>query len=146
MKIAVLTWGSRGDFQPYLALARGFARAGHEVRIGAPRAEPFAGGAADQGIPFTPLGPEPDPVALQDLVERIVRLRDPFAQSRLLFDEYGVRWLDQVYRECLELGSWSDLVVSHFFQLAGRMVAETLGRPWVSGTLAHAQVDRKSVV
>ena len=145
MKVAVLTWGSRGDFQPYLALARGFARAGHQVRIGAPRTESFAGGAAEQGIPFTPLGPEPDPVALQDLVERIVRLRDPFAQSRLLFDEYGLPWLDQVYRECLELGSWSDLVVSHFFQLAGRMVAETLGRPWVSGTLAHAQVPSRYV-
>jgi sterol 3beta-glucosyltransferase len=36
MKIAILTVGSRGDIEPYLALATGLERAGHEVTIAAP--------------------------------------------------------------------------------------------------------------
>lgn len=36
MHITMLCYGSRGDVQPYLALALGLARAGHSVRLAAP--------------------------------------------------------------------------------------------------------------
>ena len=36
MKIAILTYGSRGDVQPYLALALGLQKAGHTIRLAAP--------------------------------------------------------------------------------------------------------------
>lgn len=38
MKVVILTVGSRGDVEPYLALAIGLQRAGHEVTIAAPAA------------------------------------------------------------------------------------------------------------
>ncbi len=37
MKISLLTYGSRGDVEPFIALAQGLAHAGHEVRLAAPR-------------------------------------------------------------------------------------------------------------
>jgi len=33
MNVAILTLGSRGDVQPYVALGRGLAAAGHEVTV-----------------------------------------------------------------------------------------------------------------
>lgn len=35
MKITICTFGSRGDIQPYLALAVGLQQAGHEVTLAA---------------------------------------------------------------------------------------------------------------
>jgi len=36
MKITILTYGSRGDIQPFLALAVGLQKAGHQVKLAAP--------------------------------------------------------------------------------------------------------------
>ena len=33
MRIGLQTWGSEGDVQPFIALAAGLARAGHEVTL-----------------------------------------------------------------------------------------------------------------
>ena len=33
MKIGLQTWGSEGDVQPFLALASGLVKAGHEVTL-----------------------------------------------------------------------------------------------------------------
>ena len=43
MKVAILTLGSRGDVQPYVALGRGLQAAGHDVVLAtAAQFEPFA--------------------------------------------------------------------------------------------------------
>lgn len=38
MKITLLTYGSRGDVEPFIALAQGLSRTGHAVRLAAPQA------------------------------------------------------------------------------------------------------------
>lgn len=43
MRITTLTYGSRGDVQPYIAVGRGLQRAGHQVRLAAPRTSAGAG-------------------------------------------------------------------------------------------------------
>ncbi len=53
MKILMLTLGSRGDVQPYVALGRGLQRAGHAVRLAT--AEPFAEFVTSNGLEFVPL-------------------------------------------------------------------------------------------
>lgn len=37
MKITILSYGSRGDVQPFVALALGLQKNGHEVKLAAPR-------------------------------------------------------------------------------------------------------------
>jgi sterol 3beta-glucosyltransferase len=58
MKMTLLTYGSRGDVQPFVALALGLQKAGHSVRLAAPHR--FAGFASQYGIPFTPLPGDPE--------------------------------------------------------------------------------------
>jgi sterol 3beta-glucosyltransferase len=53
MKVGIFTFGSRGDVQPYLALAVGLRQAGHDVFLCAPL--DFAELVATHGIPFRPL-------------------------------------------------------------------------------------------
>ena len=33
MRIGLQTWGSEGDIQPFLALAAGLVKAGHQVKL-----------------------------------------------------------------------------------------------------------------
>lgn len=56
MRIAVHTLGTRGDVQPYLALARGLKARGHEVMLVAPAQ--FADMAEAENVAFAPLPAE----------------------------------------------------------------------------------------
>ncbi|MDP9076914.1 MAG: glycosyltransferase [Bacteroidota bacterium] len=53
MNIGIFTYGTRGDVQPYIALAVGLMDKGHSVMIAAP--ENFKAFVEDFGIPFHPL-------------------------------------------------------------------------------------------
>ncbi len=59
--IAFLTYGSRGDLQPFLALAVGLQKAGHRVRLAAPHR--FSAFVAQYGVPFVPLPGEPEVIS-----------------------------------------------------------------------------------
>ena len=131
-----MTWGSRGDFQPYLALARGFTRAGHDVRIAAPDVASFRDAAAEQGVPFVAAGGRIDPDEVARFLDSVVRGSDPIRQVRRIIEIHMAPSIEAAYAATLDHARWSDVVVSHFFQPAGRMVAEAAGRPWVSGSLA----------
>ncbi len=53
MKIVILTIGSRGDVQPYVALGAGLQRAGHRVVLATDNA--FENLVANHGLEFSPL-------------------------------------------------------------------------------------------
>src|ERR1019366_9907216 len=53
MRAFVLTVGSRGDVQPFVALAAGLRARGHDAVLAAPAM--FGDLAAAHGVPFTPL-------------------------------------------------------------------------------------------
>lgn len=50
MKLLILTLDTGGDVQPFVALPRGLANAGHEAVLAAPHR--FEGFVRDQGVPF----------------------------------------------------------------------------------------------
>jgi sterol 3beta-glucosyltransferase len=54
MRVAIVTIGTRGDVQPYVALAKALQGAGHDVLIGAP--DNFASWIESHGIRFHSLG------------------------------------------------------------------------------------------
>ncbi|WP_263253803.1 glycosyltransferase [Saccharopolyspora rosea] len=82
MRALVYAWGTRGDVQPYLALGRALARAGHDTVLVAPAR--FAPLAAEHGIELAPWNDE----AL-DLMNR------PDVREMLAHDDQGG---DQVER------------------------------------------------
>ena len=58
MNITILTYGSRGDVQPFLALALGLQKVGHTVKLAAPHR--FADFVNAYDIPFVPLAGDPE--------------------------------------------------------------------------------------
>ncbi|CAA9349125.1 MAG: UDP-glucose:sterol glucosyltransferase [uncultured Gemmatimonadaceae bacterium] len=68
MRIAIITAGSRGDVQPYVALALGLQRAGHLVRVATH--ETFRGFVTGHGLEFAPVAGDPRAVLRSRAAER----------------------------------------------------------------------------
>lgn len=137
------TWGSRGDFQPYLALSLGLQAAGHDVQLASPNANGFDSAARAVGVEFTDLGGLVDTARVAAVIDDMSRSVNPIAHMRRLIDEFLAPELESMYRALLPLAEWSDIVVTHMVQWAGFMAAERAGRPVVSGSLAHAGIPSR---
>jgi sterol 3beta-glucosyltransferase len=103
MKITITAVGSRGDIQPYVALAVGFKRAGHEVRLSAPKI--FSDLIAEHGVQHLPVSMNPQEIVDHPAVQAasksgnyILFLRALFREGRAIVQTY----LDEVYANCQE--------------------------------------------
>ncbi|MEV1001183.1 glycosyltransferase [Nonomuraea sp. NPDC050202] len=126
MRPLLITVGSRGDVQPYLALACGLLAAGHRPLLAAPRRfEPLATAC---GVDFAPLNDEM--LALQDKVQgqgvrtAITAARTVKPMLRRLLDDQAALTAHE-----------ADVVVHHPKSLGGPYVAEKLGVPALAGLL-----------
>jgi sterol 3beta-glucosyltransferase len=126
MKITILTYGSRGDVQPFLALAVGLQKAGHTVKLAAPHR--FAGFVGVHKVPFVPLAGDPEIISQ--------RLNDaganPIRMVRAMSD-YIFSIAAQVARQAFAACENADLVIHSFlFTAGGHSVARKLGIPDIS--------------
>ncbi|MEJ2578599.1 MAG: glycosyltransferase [Kineosporiaceae bacterium] len=127
MRVLLLTNGSRGDVQPFLALAHGLAAAGAEVRLAAPARTATLADAA--GVPFHPL--DDTLLDLQDLAAgggvraALTSARQAMPLLRRMLDTAA-----QLRRE-----EPPQVVVHHPKALAGPHLAEAWGVPAVAATL-----------
>lgn len=128
MRALLMTLGTRGDVQPFLALAQGLQRAGHEAVVLAPHR--FADFAAVHGVPFS--GVDDGPMALMDN-ENAGALLDGGLGARLRLTRTMPRMFTRVLAD-----SWSvardcgaDVVAHNGQIIAGQHVAEALGIPAV---------------
>ncbi|MBL8583591.1 MAG: glycosyltransferase family 1 protein [Rhizobiaceae bacterium] len=80
MKVKILTFGTRGDVEPYLALAQGLQRAGHEVTIAAPG--PYADWIRSHGVGAFPLRIDIAAFLGRQDVSGPGHTRNPFRQYR----------------------------------------------------------------
>jgi sterol 3beta-glucosyltransferase len=135
MKALLVVHGSRGDVQPFLALARGLTGSGWQAAVAAPAR--FADLAAAYGVGFHPL--DDALLDLQDLAARGgVRTAVTAArQARPLLR----RVLDTA-AQALQDGS-ADVVVHHPKALAGPHLAEALGVPAQLATLLPLYVPTR---
>ncbi|RJL35747.1 glycosyltransferase [Bailinhaonella thermotolerans] len=126
MKALLITMGSRGDVQPYLALAKGLSEAGHRPLVAGPRR--FRPSAAGHGIDYVPLPDET--LDLRDAVKgRGARAAITAARSV----KPMIRRLLDAQATLVERGG--DVVVYHPKSLGGPYVAEKLGVPAIAGLL-----------
>ena len=128
MRVALLTYGSRGDVEPFVALGQGLLGAGHSVRLAAPKVyESLA--AAHPDIDFVGLPGDPQRL-VQELVDvagkswwRMVR-----AMSRFVLP-LAASVFEQVRMAC----DGADLIVLSFILTsAGYQVAREMGVPDIS--------------
>jgi sterol 3beta-glucosyltransferase len=118
MKITLLTYGSRGDVQPFLPLARGLIDKGHQVNLAAPaRFEELVRG---QGIPFAPLSGEPE-----DLSRRLNDAGNNFIRMMREITDHAVEVGGQVFRQTAGASKDADLILHTFVHAVG---AHTLAR------------------
>ncbi len=127
MKVLILTMGTRGDVQPFVALARALDAAGHEAVVAAPGQS--AALVTANGVRHAHLDDGPMRLIGTEAARRALG-----GGVRAQLD--GLRRMPAMYRQVLE-DAWSaasagaDLVVHHPQALAGQHVAERLDVPAV---------------
>ena len=126
MRITLLTYGSRGDFQPFLALAVGLQKAGHSVCLAGPRR--FESFAAELAIPFAQLAG--DPAELSQNFNNVGG--NVFGMVRAM-QEHVFPIAAQVVQQALAACRGADLLVHSFLFTSGaRVFARQLDIPDVS--------------
>src|SRR3972149_5307809 len=126
MKITLLCYGSRGDVQPFLALAVGLQKAGHEPLLAAPAF--FSRFAAEQQVPFHSLPGDPAEISL--------RMNDaganPLGMIRSIRD-YVIQIAPEIILESRAALQGADMVIHSFlFTAGGHSFAVELGIPDIS--------------
>lgn len=127
MKIVIPTIGSRGDVQPFIALAQGLARAGHTVTLAS---HPVMRGLVEShGVTFAPIGPD------IDLAQEVADLRQRSRNSVVGLVrgmQFSFRQLELAHADILALCRPADLVIVPAQSAAGKNEAELLKRPYAS--------------
>lgn len=126
MKITILAYGSRGDVQPFLALAIGLSKAGHSVLLAAPHR--FSELAAAFQVSFFSLAGDPQEISIainaagNNLYGMVKSIRN-----------YAVGIAPQVVSQIMEASAGADLLVHTFLFTSGAHgLARSLGIPDIS--------------
>jgi UDP:flavonoid glycosyltransferase YjiC (YdhE family) len=130
MRVLITTFGSLGDLNPYLALARGLAERGHEPVL-ATHAY-YRAMVEAEGFELRPVRPDADPEN-RELFARAMR---PRRGSEVVLREIVLPYLRESYEDTAEAARDADAIVTHPLTFAGPIVAEERGLPWVSTVLA----------
>jgi sterol 3beta-glucosyltransferase len=129
-RFALLTYGSRGDVEPFVALGVGLRRAGHAVRLAAPR--PYAALAQDHGLEFIPI--ESDPEQLTRALTDRAGLSWPRMIGRMI--QHVLPLAAAAFRSTMEAAREADVIVHSFMMSdAGHTLAVRQGIPEVSAQL-----------
>ncbi|MCA0353481.1 MAG: glycosyltransferase [Chloroflexi bacterium] len=129
MDISIISYGSRGDVQPFVAIARALRHVGHQVQLVGPAN--FAALNHDAGVPFVSVG-----VDIQAyLRERIASLsgsRNVIELLKSLRNELN-ELIEGIAQETLQACQGTDLILGTGPQTAS--FAERLGVPFIEAVL-----------
>jgi UDP:flavonoid glycosyltransferase YjiC (YdhE family) len=130
MRITLVTLGTRGDVQPYLALGLGLQRAGHEVRLATHGS--YREFVTSHGLAFAPLPIDPQAMlAADDNPRWLLPAANTVRYVWKMVNETAPL-VDQVLRDCLAACQDADVVISSVLGfLAAFHVAEKLEIPCV---------------
>jgi sterol 3beta-glucosyltransferase len=125
MNVAILTLGTRGDVQPYVALGVGLKEAGHEVTLVTGKG--FEATVSGRGLRYVAL--DVDLLELAQSQEGRTALRSPRVALRMAVGLIPTmrKMLDDQWEAAASLGA--DAVVYHPKAMGGYHVAEALGIP-----------------
>jgi len=130
MKILMTTIGSRGDVQPFIALAQGLAHAGHSVTLAT---HPVMRAlVTSHGVPFAPMGPD---IALAEEVAAIRQQARNTTIGLIQGMRFGFKMLEQSHQDIMALCRDADLVVVPTAVAAGKNEAELSHLPYLSVNL-----------
>ena len=128
-RIVITTFGSFGDFNPYLGLALGLKARGHDTVVAT--AEFYRPIVEAEGVGFRPVRPDRN---LYDI--EAVRRSNPGRTPAYLMKELLFPRLQESYEDLSEATRGADVLLTHPLTFAGPLVAEKVSIPWVSTVLA----------
>ena len=123
--ITILTFGTRGDVQPFVALAQGLAGRGHEVRIAAP--ENFQAFIEGHGFEFSAISGDVEAIISAPSIEQAMKGGLFRNLPKLVREGRGL--MAGIYERTWEASQGSDLLVLHPKTLLGVDCAEALDIP-----------------
>lgn len=130
MRIVIPTIGSRGDVQPFIALAQGLVQSGHVVTLAS---HPVMKTLVEShGMAFAPIGPD------INLAEEVAAIRHHARHPAIGLVQgmrFGFDMLERSHDDILIQCQEADLVVVPTAVAAGKNEAELLNLPYLSVTL-----------
>lgn len=126
--ITILCTGSRGDFQPYIALAQELQKLGRETRIAGGKS--FEDFIKSYGIGFYPLSADYQTAEIDPKMLQEAQSSDNPLKMLLTFNKmkkYVLGLTEEMYYAC----EGSELIIYHPGAVIGYFAAETLGIPSV---------------
>src|SRR5919109_2839236 len=112
MKITILTYGSRGDVQPFLPLSFRLMEEGHSVKLAAPSR--FQSLVEEQGIDFLSLSGDPE-----DLSRRLNEAGHNFVRLLQELMNHAIEVGADVWRQTEEACQDADLILHTFTHVVG---------------------------
>ena len=125
MKIALTTYGSRGDIQPMLCLAIGLKKQGHQPTLCAPI--DFKDWIESFDIPFQSISPHP---IKQFMLEHSALVTKRSLKAFNLVMDFMRAEIPQHFENILPVASEVDVMVSASLQFAGASLAEYFKIPY----------------
>ena len=114
-EIVLSTFGSAGDFQPFLALAIELQRLGYNPVIAA--APNFAPHAARLGIDFREISPRLDSAEIRTILNRQIGIKDPIEHARGFLEAIGPL-IPSMFQKLCAVCKNADVLVSSPYQPA----------------------------
>lgn len=128
MNVTIMTLGSRGDVQPFIAFACGLRQAGYRVRIATHVSfESFVRGF---GFDFAPMPGDPRELLTQDVGRNMAGAQDPVSFIRSLMTIEGL--LASLLDYAREALNDTDVVVYSTLAFVAAQVAESIGIPAIA--------------
>lgn|GEM_PF-379222 len=133
MRAVLTNFGTRGDLQPFLALAVELRRHGHQPALAF--APYYESAIRHFGLEFVPIGPDFQQVQ-RDINAAIMQMPESAERMRELLAPLTSA-LPQVYEELSAACLDADVLISGPAQPASRMIHEVTGIPFVSIQVSH---------
>jgi len=149
MRIGLQTWGSEGDVQPFIALAAGLTKAGHEVTllVSDNAGRDYSGLAKRFGFQLRNIPNPENPSA--EKVERvwreIIEVGNPIRQAELVMKHGFDPLTESMYQAATELCHMNDAVVGHFFVFPLHIAAEKAGVPLAKVNVVHNSLPSSEI-
>jgi UDP:flavonoid glycosyltransferase YjiC (YdhE family) len=141
VRIAVVTIGTRGDVQPFLALARGLQARGHDVWVCS--ADKYEADARAHGLRFAVSGKWRDD-RHEALMRAVLAEPNPVRHLGIIF-EHAREDIISVLPAVVEATQPADVIVSHVVALSGYVAAERHRKPLITGHLFDGTIPSRTL-
>jgi UDP:flavonoid glycosyltransferase YjiC (YdhE family) len=131
-RILITTFGSYGDLHPYIAVALGLKRRGHDPVIATSAS--YRAKVEAEGLLFHAVRPDLDDFGPFAEVAR--RVYDPKKGAEYLLRELVLPRLADTYDDLAVAAQGADLLVTHALTYAAHLLARSHHLPWVSTILS----------